>query len=239
MMSDDPIRELIDKTTDALKQGVDFGLAENVIPKEMSEKLDRDVFVFSGCKTYQELREASQLLRDERGQVKPFRSFFEEVKTLHPTYNEQYLEAEYDFAVGSAQAAAQWAQIEQDGDDYDLQYRTSGGASVRPTHAALNGVTLPSSDPFWDLYYPKNGWNCHCVAVQVRRGKYPQSDRNTAISLGEAATTDLDSKGRNRAEMFRFNTGKERVVFPNNHPYYQLPAKDRKVIEQLTKEDDE
>lgn len=236
MMSEEPIRELIDKTTDALMQGVDFGLAENVIPKEMSEKLERDVFVFSGCKTYQELREASQLLRDERGQVKPFRSFFEEVKALHPTYNEQYLEAEYGFAVHSAQSAAKWAQIEQDGDTYDLQYRTAGDGLVRPAHAALNGVTLPPSDPFWLKYMIPNGWRCRCNAVQVRKGKYPRSDSTEAIERGEKATTDLDGQGRNRAEMFRFNPGKDKVIFPKNHPYYNLSTGAKVVISDLVQE---
>ena len=47
---------------------------------------------------------------------------------------------------------------------------------VREDHAILHGTTLPPSDPFWSLYLPPNGWNCRCTAVQVRKGKYPQSD---------------------------------------------------------------
>ena len=45
--------------------------------------------------------------------------------------------------------AAKWHDFEQDGDRYYLQYRTAGDDKVREEHAALNGTTLPPSDPFW------------------------------------------------------------------------------------------
>ena len=75
MLEDQPIRTLIDEITDALMEGVDIGLKDADIPAEMTDKLGRDVFVFSGCKTYHELREAAQLLRDDQGRIKPFRKF--------------------------------------------------------------------------------------------------------------------------------------------------------------------
>lgn len=233
MLVDQPIRMLIDEIADNLIEGVDLGLKERDIPQEMADALSRDVFVFSGCKTYHELREASQLLRDDQGQIKPFRKFFEEVKEIHPEYNERYLEAEHEFAVHSAQSAAQWAEFEQDGDEYDLQYRTANDGKVRPEHAKLEGLTRPQSDPCWSEIMPPNGWKCRCQVVQVRKGNYRYTDRDTALQLGREATTDLDSQGRNRAEMFRFNPGKEQVVFPKNHPYYNLSTEAREKIEEL------
>ncbi len=230
MLADTPVRELIDETAYCLKESVDLGLVGSEIPPAMAEALDRNVFVFSGCKTYHELQEASQLLRDDTGQIKPFRKFYEEVRDIHPTYNEQYLEAEQEFAVHASQSAAQWAEIEQDGDEYDLQYRTAGDGKVRPEHATLEGITLPPSDPFWTSYMPPNGWRCRCRAVQVRQGKYDRSDNAAAEQLGRKATTSVDSKGRNRAEMFRFNPGKQKVIFPPNHPYYNLSVKAKEMI---------
>ena len=51
MLEDQPIRTLIDEITDALMEGVNIGLKDAEIPTEMADRLGRDVFVFSGCKT--------------------------------------------------------------------------------------------------------------------------------------------------------------------------------------------
>lgn len=233
MLEDQPIRTLIDEITDALMEGVNIGLKDAEIPAEMADKLGRDVFVFSGCKTYHELREASQLLRDDRGRVKPFGKFFEEVRQIHPEYNERYLEAEHQFAVHSAQSAAQWAEIEREGNDYDLQYRTANDGKVRPAHAKLEGLTRPQDDPCWSEIMPPNGWKCRCRVVQVRKGKYDYTDWNEVPQLVREATTDLDSHGRNRAEMFRFNPGMDKVIFPKHHPYYNLSIKAKEAVERL------
>ena len=111
--------------------------------------------------------------------------------------------------------ALKWKQWENDGDDYDLQYRTAGDDRVREEHAALNETTLPPSDPFWQRYLPPNGWNCRCSAVQVRKGKYPQSDTEKATAIGNTMT-DTPKK-----QIFRFNPGAQQKIFPPKHPYYK------------------
>lgn len=136
-----------------------------------------------------------------------------DVQTIDSTYNRRYLKAEYDLAHSSAIMAARWEDIAGDGDRYLLQYRTAGDAKVRPDHAALNGITLPQSDPFWQSFFPPNGWGCRCTAVQVRRGKYPLSDHNEAMQRGEQALAK-DKKG-----IFRFNPGQQRTAFPDYNPY--------------------
>jgi len=84
---------------------------------------------------------------------------------------------------------------------------------VRDEHAALEGITLPASDPFWDKYYAPNGWNCRCTVVKVRASKYPASDSNRAQEQGKEAT-----KGKH-ADMFRHNPGKEGKLFNDYNPY--------------------
>ena len=71
--------------------------------------------------------------------------------------------------------AAKWEQYERDWDRYYLQYRTVGDSHVREERAAFNGTTLPVSHPFWDTHYPPNGWNCLCLAVQVRKSSHEQT----------------------------------------------------------------
>lgn len=230
MIEDKPLAALRQETVRCLMPAIDTVLIDADVPEEMAAKLRDDVFVFSGCKTYHELKEVSQMLTDEDGQVKPLHRFIQDVKEIHPKYNERYLEAERSFAVTSSQMAAKWAEFERDGDEYDLQYYTAGDKDVRPDHAALDGITLPYSDPFWAQYTPPNGWNCRCGVKQVLRDKYSHMDSGRAEQLGEEATTSLDEQNRNRAEMFRFNPGVQQVVFPPNHPYYTNVPDEAKII---------
>jgi SPP1 gp7 family putative phage head morphogenesis protein len=175
--------------------------------------------MFSGMKVYNEIVEGSLKLKDNTGKIKSFDRFLHDVKSIDETYNNQYLRAEYNFAIHSAQAAARWADVEADGDEYNLQYRTAGDDRVRDDHEILNNTTLPPSDSFWKLYYPPNGWNCRCTAVQVRKNKYPQSDPVAAMDAGNLATTKIGKDGTNKAAIFRFNPGQRKQVFPSTHPY--------------------
>lgn len=179
----------------------------------MRRRLQRSDYIFSGMKTFHELNEAFPSLLDENGDRKPFEHFLNDVQKIDSTYNSNYLHAEYNFVQASAQMAAKWERFAEDGDRYNLQYRTAGDGKVRPEHAALNGVTLPPSDPFWEEYYPPNGWNCRCTVTQVRKSKYPATAHDAAVALGEEAL-QRDKKG-----IFHFNPGKQQKAVPDYNPY--------------------
>ena len=179
----------------------------------MRARLRESDYIFSGIKTFHELNEAFPSLLDGNGNRKPFNQFLNDVQAIDSTYNKAYLSAEYNHAQAAAEMAAKWEDYEEDGDEYNLQYRTAGDDKVRPEHAALHGVTLPMSDPFWDEYYPPNGWNCRCTVVQVLKDKYPATDRAEALRRGQEALAK-DTKG-----IFRFNPGKQGNAFPDYNPY--------------------
>ena len=179
----------------------------------MRRRLTRSNYIFSGMKTFHELNEAFPSLLDENGNRKPFERFLNDVRKIDEKYNSNYLRAEYNFVHSSAEMAARWEGFIEDGDRYHLQYRTANDGKVRPDHAAMHGITLPPSDPFWEEFYPPNGWNCRCTVIQVRKSKYPATDHEEAMALGELAT-GRDSKG-----IFRFNPGKEGKSVPDYNPY--------------------
>lgn len=179
----------------------------------MRKRLQRSDYIFSGMKTFHELNEAFPSLLDSNGNRKTFEAFLNDVRKIDKTYNSNYLRAEYNFVQSSAEMAAKWERFSEDGDRYNLQYRTAGDGKVRPEHAALNGVTLPPSDAFWEEYYPPNGWNCRCTVVQVRKSKYPATPHDEAMALGEEAL-QRDTKG-----IFHFNSGKEDKTVPDYNPY--------------------
>lgn len=139
---------------------LDAGFQKVEMSDKMRERLTRSNYIFSGIKTFHELNEAFPSMLDENGNKKPFERFLNDVQKINGTYNANYLHAEYNFVQASATMAAKWEQFSEDGDRYNLQYRTAKDDKVRPEHAALDGVTLPMSDSFWETYYPPNGWNC-------------------------------------------------------------------------------
>lgn len=210
-------KDLISETFDAFN----FAITDNDMPEAMRTALQDDARLFGGLKTHAQLFEASKLLLDDNGNLKPFSQLSNEYNKLNIAYNKNYLEAEYEFAVGSSQMAAKWSEF-ADNDRYELQYRTAGDNHVREEHAALNTITLPKSDPFWNSYTPPNGWNCRCTVVEVLKDKYPSSDSDKSIKAGETATTQIGKDGKNRLEIFRFNPGAQKVVFPPAHPYAKV-----------------
>ena len=179
----------------------------------MRRRLQRSNFIFSGMKSFHEVNEAMSLLYDDNGVIKPFERFLNDARNIDEIYNRNWLRSEYNFVASSAQMASKWERFMEDGDRYYLQYRTQKDDKVRPEHAALDGVTLPPSDSFWSEFYPPNGWNCRCNVVQVRKSKYPATDHNEAMRLGDDAL-QRDTKG-----IFRFNPGLEQKSVPDYNPY--------------------
>lgn len=202
-----------DATVSALNEAIEAGIGQSKPSAIMIQRLKESNYIFSGFKTFHEMKEAFPLLVDENGNRKPFKQFLKEVQTVNEKYNSHYLRAEYNFAVTSSEMAAKWEQFEEGGDRYDLQYRTVGDDKVRASHRKLDGVTLPPSSPFWDEYFPPNGWRCRCTVVQVRKGKYDASDEHRAMENGNQATS-----GKHE-EMMRFNPGKQMACFPAYNPY--------------------
>lgn len=222
MLSDKPIRTYINQATKVLQKAVNYGIADNVIPERMRQHLDNDTFLFSGHKVHSALEQANIKLRNEKGNIKSFDAFKLEVKGIDKAYNQTYLQAEYQFAVSSSQSAANWEKTQADGDRYNLRYKTAGDDNVRDSHRILDGITLPPSDPFWNSYYPPNGWRCRCEAIQVRKSKYETTDPDQAENAGQRATSQIGKDGANKAQIFRFNPGKQERIFPPKHPYYKV-----------------
>lgn len=229
MLREQPARDVIAETYRVLGGAVSSSV-EQEIPPMLTYALENNAFIFSGLKTYHSLNDVGLALTDEQGGIKSFEAFNKDVEKINDRYNRNYLRAEYQHAVAASQMAVKWNDFQQDGDRYDLQYRTAGDERVREEHRRLNGITLPPDDPFWASFFPPNGWGCRCTAVQVRKGKYPRSDSQKAIDTGNEITDDLKKR------IFRFNPGKELKLFPDKHPYNKAPQEAKKVITELAEE---
>ena len=72
-----------------------------------------------------------------------------------------------------AQLSYNAAKFDEEQQDYiqeilwGYKYSTVGDVRVRDEHARLEGVTLPKDDPFWQKWYPPNGWSCRCSVIPI------------------------------------------------------------------------
>ena len=199
----------------------------NATDGAMITAMETNVFHFSAAKTLAEVQQLNQALRESEG----YADFRKKASRITDTFNRRWQQTEYGTAINCAENASAYHRLKSEARVFPYwEYRTAGDDRVREEHAALEGITLPPSDKFWNDYYPPNGWNCRCTAVQVLKDRYPASDSDQACAAGERATTKIGKNGQNKAAMFRFNPGKAGKVFPPKHPYYKAPDEVKKAV---------
>jgi SPP1 gp7 family putative phage head morphogenesis protein len=80
------------------------------------------------------------------------------------------LETIFRTQLQSSYSAGRWV-ADQDPDIQEIlwgyKYVTAGDDRVRETHAELDGVTLPKDHPFWQTFWPPNGYNCRCQVIPL------------------------------------------------------------------------
>ena len=174
----------------------------------MLTRLTQNVFSFSAAKNYQELRTITSALCDEEGHLRSFPDFRDQVSAINAKFNQAWLQTEYDTCIATATQSARWQQFQDQKNLFPyLRYQTAGDENVRDEHRALDGVTKRIDAPFWRTYYPPNGWNCRCEAIQVPEDEVQE-------------TADVTYHTPFVPELFRNNSGQTGLIFPKGHPYY-------------------
>jgi SPP1 gp7 family putative phage head morphogenesis protein len=178
------------------------------------QKIEENIYVFSGFKNYQQLKETSLLLLDNEGSFKSFNQFYEAVKQINETYNSVYLESEYNNALSSAQNAQSWLDYTENGIDM-LMFQDANDDRVRDDHAAMSGTIVSIDDPILDTYYTPLDWGCRCEWVPA---------------AGAKPTGYIKSELPKVPEMFQNNVGKTGIVFPDTHPYFNVDTQTGEII---------
>lgn len=182
-------------------------------PQSLIQKFKKNLWQFSSAKTLAELEYINGLLLDKNGRIKPEHQFMQDVRKANILFNKNYLQAEYQTAKRGAQMAHLWGQFQKQKHLFpNLVYRTVGDGRVRPEHAALNGVIKPIDDPFWQTYYPPNGWRCRCTVM------------NTAEKASEGEFEDKSVKPE-----FHGNTALDEEILTSKGSFFKLLNKDHKA----------
>lgn len=198
------VRTLSDRVIQSFQVDGDFTTPD----AEMLTRLVRDTWSFSAAKNYQETRDLTLALKNEKGKLREFSEFKEIAEGITEKYNQTWLRTEYDFAISASQSAARWNEFEREADIIpNLQYQTVGDDHVRASHQILDGIIRPLKDPFWTTHYPPNGWGCRCEAVQSLEG------------FGKV-TPDNNIPHVDIPKMFNTNLAQTGLIYPKNHPYY-------------------
>ena len=173
-------------------------------------QLNQNLYRFSAAKTYQQLAKMNYFL----GNKSSFADFKKEALKVNQEYNVQYLQTEFVTANRSGAMSQKWDKIQSQKNIYpNLTYKTANDGRVREEHRNLQGITKPIDDPFWDKWYPPNGWNCRCYVTQ--------SDSDITPGTPEG----------NPTPGFHGNVGKTNMAFnENEHPYFIFPAEEAKKI---------
>ena len=80
------------------------------------------------------------------------------------------LEIIFNTNIRSAFSAGQWAGIqhlEKQGETIYLEYQAVNDSKTRDNHLSKDNLILPATDPFWDQWFPPNGWRCRCTVNEL------------------------------------------------------------------------
>lgn len=212
---------ILDRLTNAIFKGFGGTLDDFVkdeVRKTLIEYYIHNIALFSGAKTFQQVKDMSALVFNEKGMKRDFNEFKKIIKGddfhagIFKIYNDNWLRTEYDTAFGTAQMGDEWISIQEDKDVFPyLKYVTAHDERVRHSHAEFDGVVRHVDDDFWNTHLPLNGFNCRCRVIQLNEDD-------------DVFTVTPDDKIKKLpgpdSDLFSFNPGKDGYIFDESHPYF-------------------
>ena len=139
------------------------------------------------------------------GKIVPFKEFREKAEQTYTLFNKVWLQTEYDTAIGQAQSARKWVEIEKNADVLPLlEYSAVLDRRTSDICRPLDGIIAPVGDPIWNKVAPLNHFNCRCLLLPLASGrKTSESVKKKKVEETEGMMEDL----------FKMNPGQSGYVF--------------------------
>ncbi|OOF59300.1 phage minor head protein [Rodentibacter myodis] len=78
------------------------------------------------------------------------------------------LETIYRTNMQAAYSSERYQQMRDNADSRPYwQYSAVNDDRTRPSHSAMSGLVYRYDDPFWNVFYPPNGFNCRCSVIAL------------------------------------------------------------------------
>lgn len=215
----------------AVYQGFGYNLTEvanriinaepiTLIEKQASANLLRNlatnIYQFSAAKTFQNVYDLQSVMFKDGFKV-GFNEFKKDANKILDDYNKNWLKTEYRTATISAAGAAAWDDVQRNKNEFPLlKYQTANDGNVRVEHVRLDNIVKPVNDPFWNNFYPPNGWNCRCIVISLGPNEEP---------VTKLTPTQLKEIKKEVPPVFMNNPGKTGSIFSDHHPYFDVPER--------------
>lgn len=191
----------------------------STVDKLLLTELRTNIYLFSAAKTYQQVRSMSSSLIGDDGKIVSFKQFRDKADQTYTLYNKVWLRTEYDTAIGQAQAARKWTEIEKNADLFPLlEYSAVLDKRTSDICKPLDGIIAPVGDPIWKRVAPLNHFNCRCLLLPVSEGKQTSA---------KAKKAKVDETEKQMDDLFKMNAGQDKYVFSKKHPYFDVAPKDK------------
>ena len=98
-----------------------------------------------------------------------------------------------------------------------LRYSAVMDPNTSEICAPLDGIVAPVDDEVWATIAPLNHFNCRCVLLQ----------ETSDVEKTDGNQEKVDEVTKDMQPLFKMNPGKDKVIFDDKHPYFQVEKKDR------------
>lgn len=193
------------KLNEATDKG--FGIPKKGTPDyDFYKELKSNNAVFAAFKTHRLQNDMAAQMLDEKGELKPFSRWVQDVMPIADHQNMNWFATEYNTCVKRAHQAAEWKQFEKEADILpNLRWMPSTAITPRASHMIFWNRVWSMADKFWNSHRPGDEWGCLCY-----------------LSSTDDPITDNADFGSNLTKHdpgLGGNPGITAQIFSDDHPY--------------------
>lgn len=189
---------------------------------DVLEELRTNCYLFAGAKNYHLTDTLHEQLFNEEGDVITLKEFQELGRQTFDLWVDTWGETEYNTTLAQAENASKWNAIEKDKDILpNLRYSAIVDENTSEICLPLDGLVAPVDDPIWDTISPENHYNCRCILIQE------SADVDTNWDEYEDKIQGEDGVISQMNDAFKFNPGRDRMIWSKDHPYFDVPKEDK------------